>query len=162
MAEKPMEFWAFVENSDFQRYKGETLYRQDEISLTFHDRLLKSDYHLLKELDCVGVRDAARWYVTHPAPDVFDWKWLDQVVDAAAEADIKLYLDLWHYGYPDWLEIMGPDAPHHFAEFARHLVPLSLAGVLLRQQQAEPADRLGWTRGQMATVPEAQRSDRLS
>lgn len=121
MTEQPMEFWAFIENSDFQRYKGETLYRQDEIELTGHDRLLDEDYRLLTSVGCVGVRDAARWYVTHPAPGAFDWTWLDRVVNAARRHELKLYLDLWHYGYPDWLDLMSADAPAHFADFARQI-----------------------------------------
>jgi hypothetical protein len=41
------------------------------------------------------------------------------VVAAAEKYSLKLYLDLWHYGYPDWLDILSHDAPLHFAEFAR-------------------------------------------
>lgn len=121
MVEPRLELWAFVENSDFQRRKGNTLYRQDEIQLTQHDRFLVEDYHLLADIGCVGVRDAARWYVTHPAPNVFDWAWLDRVVEAAQRFGLTLYLDLWHYGYPDWLDLMSNDAPEHFAEFARQI-----------------------------------------
>jgi hypothetical protein len=76
---------------------------------------------MLAEIGCVGIRDAARWYVTHPAPHTFDWTWLDRVVAAAEKYNLKLYLDLWHYGYPDWLDLMAPDAPDHFAEFAREI-----------------------------------------
>ena len=40
----------------------------------------------------VGVRDAARWYVTHPAPHTFDWTWLDQVVAVAEKAGLTDYV----------------------------------------------------------------------
>ena len=116
-----IEFWAFIENSDFERYKGDQLYRQDEIVLSQHDRLLEDDYRILKAAGTVGVRDAARWYVTHPAPGVYDWTWLDRVVETAERHELKLYVDLWHYGYPDWLDLMSPDAPAHFADFARQI-----------------------------------------
>ena len=118
MNTSPLELWAFLENSDFQRRKGQKVYRQDEVKLIRHDEFLQTDYQLLTDIGCVGVRDAARWYVTHPAPHVFDWTWLDQVVAAAEAFNLKLYLDLWHYGYPDWLDLMSADAPDHFAEFA--------------------------------------------
>lgn len=117
----PLELWAFLENSDFQRRKGRALYRQDEVKLIRHDEFLDTDYQLLVDIGCTGVRDAARWYVTHPAPGVFDWSWLDRVVAAARTFKLRLYLDLWHYGYPDWLDIMSADAPRHFAEFARQI-----------------------------------------
>lgn len=119
--EQPMELWAFLENSDFQRRKGRQLYRQDEVKLIRHDEFLETDYQLLVDIGCVGVRDAARWYITHPAPGQFHWTWLDCVVAAAEKFKLKLYLDLWHYGYPDWLDLMSADAPAHFAEFARQI-----------------------------------------
>ena len=118
---KPLELWAFLENSDFVRRRDDGLYRQDEVRLIRHDEFLETDYQLLVEAGCVGVRDAAWWYVSHPAPHTFDWTWLDRVVAAAETYHLKLYLDLWHYGYPDWLDILSPDAPLHFADFARQI-----------------------------------------
>ncbi|MDX2138676.1 MAG: hypothetical protein SF123_11330 [Chloroflexota bacterium] len=116
---KPMEFWAFLENSDFQRLdKNGLLYRQDEVRLIQHDIRLDEDYALLTSIGCVGVRDAARWYITHPSPHHFEWAWIDQVVESATKHALTLYLDLWHYGYPDWMDLLSPDAPKHFAEFA--------------------------------------------
>ncbi len=125
MADQPLELWAFLENSDFQRLKNGELYRQDEVALIRHDEFLDTDYRLLTEIGCIGVRDAARWYVTHPAPHQFDWTWLDQVVAVARKYNLKLYLDLWHYGYPDWLDLMSPEAVDHFAEFAQSIVERS-------------------------------------
>jgi hypothetical protein len=43
------------------------------------------------------------------------------MVPAADASGLKLYLDLWHYGYPDWLDIMSGEAVDHFAEFARQI-----------------------------------------
>lgn len=120
-ATKPLELWAFLENSDFVRHKNGSLYRQDEVRLIRHDEFLERDYQLLVDAGCVGVRDAAWWYVSHPAPGIFNWLWLDRVVAAADRYKLKLYLDLWHYGYPDWLDILSPDAPNHFAGFAREI-----------------------------------------
>jgi hypothetical protein len=86
-----------------------------------HDEFLEGDYRLLAESGFVGVRDAAWWYISHPAPNTFDWTWLDRVVMAAEKYNLKLYLDLWHYGYPDWLDILSPEAPLNFADFARSI-----------------------------------------
>jgi hypothetical protein len=116
-----MELWAFLENSDFVRYKANTLYRQDEVNLIRHDEYLNEDYQLMVSAGCVGVRDAARWYISNPAPECFDWLWLDRVVASAEKHNLKLYLDLWHYGYPDWMDILSPEAPMQFAEFARQI-----------------------------------------
>lgn len=116
---KPLELWAFLENSDFVRHKDNQPYRQDEVALIQHDRFLAKDYELMVEIGCAGIRDAARWYLSHPAPGVFDWTWMDRMVAAAEKQNLKLYLDLWHYGYPDWLDILSHEAPQHFADFAR-------------------------------------------
>lgn len=118
---KPLELWAFLENSDFVRLKNGVAYRQDEVNLIRHDEFLEGDYRLMVEAGCVGIRDAARWYLSHPAPGIFDWSWMDRVVEAADKHNLKLYLDLWHYGYPDWLDVLSADAPLHFAEFARSI-----------------------------------------
>lgn len=118
---RPLELWAFLENSDFIRYRKGSLYRQDEVTLIRHDQFLDADYQLMADIGCVGIRDAARWYVSHPAPGTFDWNWLDRVVAAAENKQLKLYLDLWHYGYPDWLDVLSTDAPKHFADFAREI-----------------------------------------
>jgi|GEM_PF-2449154 len=120
-ASRPMELWAFLENSDFVRHKDGQLYRQDEVDLIRHDEFLEVDYQLMVDIGCVGIRDAARWYISHPAPGIFDWTWMDRIVAAAEKYKLKLYLDLWHYGYPNWLDILAPDAPKHFADFARSI-----------------------------------------
>jgi hypothetical protein len=114
----PMELWAFLENSDFVRLREGSLYRQDEVELIRHDQFLDDDFRLMAEIGCKGVRDAARWYKTHLAPTRFAWDWIDRVVETADKYNQHLYLDLWHYGYPDWLDILSPDAPKHFADFA--------------------------------------------
>ena len=118
---KPIELWAFLENSDFQRHRDGEVVRWDEVHLTRHDERLEPDYKMLVDAGFVGVRDAARWYVSHPGRGQFDWTWLDRVVSAAEKYKLALYLDLWHYGYPDWLDLMAPDAPEQFAEFARQI-----------------------------------------
>jgi len=119
MNEQPLELWAFLENSDFVRRKRGVLYRHDEVKLIRHDEFLETDYQLLRSINIAGIRDAARWYVTHPAPHRFDWSWMDRMMEAAHRYELRMYLDLWHYGYPDWLDLMADDAPMHFAEFAR-------------------------------------------
>jgi len=118
---KPMQLWAFLENSDFERIKNKTLYRQDEVRLIRHDEFLDTDYQLLVDIGCVGVRDAARWYISHPAPDAFDWTWIDQVIAVSEKYRLTQYLDLWHYGFPAWLDLMSDEAPYHFADFARQI-----------------------------------------
>jgi hypothetical protein len=97
------------------------LTRWDEVAMIRHDEFLEHDYKLMNDIGCTGIRDAARWYITHPAPGVYNWEWLDRMVNAAEKHGLKLYLDLWHYGYPDWMDIMTTDAIHHFVDFATKL-----------------------------------------
>src|SRR5512132_3630359 len=44
---RPLQLWAFLENSDFVRYKNGSLYRQDEVRLIRHDEFLDADYQLM-------------------------------------------------------------------------------------------------------------------
>src|SRR5688572_29108093 len=111
-----MELWAFLENSDFTRHDG---YVMDEVALIRHVEFLVVDYQLMVDIGLKGVRDAARWLLTNPAPGVYDWTWMDRIVAAAEKSNLDLHLDLWHYGYPEWMDILSPEAPEQFANFAR-------------------------------------------
>jgi beta-glucosidase/6-phospho-beta-glucosidase/beta-galactosidase len=44
------------------------------------------------------------WYKVEPAPGVFDWSWVDQVLEYIAGKGIAVIVDLMHYGTPLWLD----------------------------------------------------------
>jgi beta-glucosidase/6-phospho-beta-glucosidase/beta-galactosidase len=78
------------------------------------------------------------WYKVEPAPGVFDWEWVDRVLEYIAGKGIAAIVDLMHYGTPLWLEnqFLNSSYPQrvalYAAEFARrykhivsHYTPLN-------------------------------------
>jgi hypothetical protein len=97
-----LDFMAFHENTDqFRRRRGQVEFF-DEVVETGHDVALEQDWTLCRSLlGCTRQRDAARWWLTNPAPGQFNWSWLDRL---AAVGGDELILDYWHYGYPHWID----------------------------------------------------------
>jgi hypothetical protein len=97
-----LEFMAFHENTDqFRRRRGQIEFF-DEVAETGHNLALEQDWMLCRTLlGCVRQRDAARWWLTNPAPGLFDWSWLDRLATIGGQ---ELILDYWHYGYPHWVD----------------------------------------------------------
>jgi hypothetical protein len=62
---KPMELWAFLENSDFVRRKRDTFYCQDEVRLIRHDEFSISYYKKERTLQApqssLNLRSDGHW-----------------------------------------------------------------------------------------------------
>jgi beta-glucosidase/6-phospho-beta-glucosidase/beta-galactosidase len=115
--------------------QGRTL---DEYELTGHDRQWREDLDRVADLGARGLRYGISWYRVNPAPGVYDWDWLDEVVTHARHRGIELIADLVHYGTPRWLPdaFADPEYPKAIGEFAgavaeryvgaiRHFTPLN-------------------------------------
>ncbi len=92
----------------------------DEYELTDHYRQWSGDLDRVKDTGATLLRWGVPWYRANPEPGVFDWNWIDQVIDRQVELDIHPIVDLLHYGTPLWLDqqFANPDFPNRFAEFA--------------------------------------------
>jgi hypothetical protein len=80
----------------------------DQIEATQHDRFLERDYRLLSEIGIRTVREGVRW----PLVDVsgnLNLAEVERVVKAANGERIELILDLFHYGYPQDIDIFGDE-----------------------------------------------------
>jgi len=97
----------------------------DEYELTQHYQLWKRDFDLVAETGVKAVRWGIPWYRVQPAPDRWDWEWIDQALDYLVNVKgITPILDLMHYGTPLWLEnsFINASYPHYVAEYARKVV----------------------------------------
>jgi hypothetical protein len=91
---------AGLEASDFRRSFG----RHDIAALYgFNDRF-REDLALLKEHGFRLLRVGTRWYQANPAPGIFDWSYLDPLWEEIVRLDLEPVPDLFHYGYPDWID----------------------------------------------------------
>ena len=108
-------FQAGFECSSHRRRDG---VRLDLIRATGHDRHALGDYRQLKELGFGTLRDGVRWHLVEKAPGQYDWSsWLP-ALEAAAEADVQVIWDLFHYGAPDCVDQASSDFPKRFTDFA--------------------------------------------
>jgi beta-glucosidase/6-phospho-beta-glucosidase/beta-galactosidase len=91
--------------------------RLDMIAATQHDRQVASDYALMKSLGMSTVRDAARWPLIESNRG-FDFSSFAPMLAAAEEHGMQVMWTLCHYGWPDDVDLLGPDFPSRFARFA--------------------------------------------
>jgi beta-glucosidase/6-phospho-beta-glucosidase/beta-galactosidase len=94
----------------------------DEYELTQHYQQWRGDLERAASLGIGGLRWGVPWYRVEPEPGVFDWAWIDEVIDCMVrELQIEPIVDLMHYGTPLWLEgsFIAPDYPERVAAYAR-------------------------------------------
>ncbi|WP_308796526.1 family 1 glycosylhydrolase [Agromyces silvae] len=91
----------------------------DEYDLMQHYRFWEEDLALTARSGATMLRWGIPWYRVNPEPGVWDWDWLDRVVDRLEEEQIDLIADLIHYGTPLWLEgeFANPDYDRRVAEY---------------------------------------------
>jgi beta-glucosidase/6-phospho-beta-glucosidase/beta-galactosidase len=99
--------------------------RLDEIASTEHDRFAREDYLRLQTQGMLTARDGIRWHLIEKTPGQYDFSSVIGMIHAARETGTEVIWDLWHYGWPDWLDIFSPRLIDSFAglasEFAKVL-----------------------------------------
>jgi len=94
----------------------------EEYELTQHYAQWRGDLERAASLGISALRWGVPWYRVELEPGVFDWTWVDQVLDCMVrELRIEPIVDLMHYGTPLWLEdsFSAPDYPERVAAYAR-------------------------------------------
>ncbi|MGZ9222549.1 MAG: beta-glucosidase [Anaerolineales bacterium] len=94
--------------------------RLNMLQLTQHDRQVSSDYDLLRSFHIRTVRDGACWPLIDRA-GMFDFSSLAPMLDAAKQHDIQVIWNLFHYGYPDDLDIFSHAFVDRFAKYCTAL-----------------------------------------
>ena len=93
----------------------------EEYDLTQHYSLWRSDLDQVASLGISQLRWGIPWYRVQPAPDRWDWVWVDKVLDYMVNVKkIRPILDLMHYGTPVWLDnsFINASYPERVAEYA--------------------------------------------
>ncbi|WP_174720034.1 MULTISPECIES: beta-glucosidase [unclassified Meiothermus] len=109
-------FLGGFECSSFRTREGE---RRDLLAETGHDRQAAADFRQLHGLGIRTVRSGIRWHRVEREPGVYDFSAELPVVQAARETRTQVIWDLFHYGWPDFLEVFSPAFVEHFAGLAR-------------------------------------------
>jgi beta-glucosidase/6-phospho-beta-glucosidase/beta-galactosidase len=92
--------------------------RLDLIESTRHEEFAEDDYARLVKIGMRTARDGVRWHLIERAPFVYDFSSLENQVCAMQNTGIQIIWDLFHYGYPDDLDIFSAEFVERFARFS--------------------------------------------
>jgi hypothetical protein len=93
--------------------------RLDLINSTRHGEFALQDYARLQAADIRTARDGVRWHLIEKWPLRYDFSSLLPMLRAARETKTQVIWDLFHYGWPDGLNIWSAAFVDRFARFAR-------------------------------------------
>ena len=80
--------------------------RLDMMAATEHDRFCAEDYRRLREVGIQTARDGLRWHLIDRG-GAYEWSsWIPMLKAARAEG-VQVIWDLFHYGWPDGLDIFS-------------------------------------------------------
>ncbi len=81
--------------------------RLDLIHSTRHDVFARSDYELLQRHGIAAARDGFRWHLIEATSGTYDFSSAIPMLEAARATTMQVIWDLWHYGWPDHLDIFS-------------------------------------------------------
>jgi beta-glucosidase/6-phospho-beta-glucosidase/beta-galactosidase len=90
--------------------------RIDMLAVTQHDTQFASDYRLLKSLGFGAMRESIRWYLVDRGGR-YDFASFLPMLQAAQVEGVQVIWSLFHYGYPDDLDIFSPAFVDRFARY---------------------------------------------
>ncbi len=90
--------------------------RLDMTAALQHDIYCAQDYHRLREVGILCARDGLRWHrIDHGGG--FDWTSWIPMLEAARAEQMQVIWDLFHYGWPDEMDIFSAEFVRRFARF---------------------------------------------
>ncbi|MDQ4145961.1 MAG: family 1 glycosylhydrolase [Actinomycetota bacterium] len=161
-AREPSFIWATGIEDTFIPQAAKTTGRAlDEYELTQHYHFWREDLNLAASLGLRWMRYGIPWYRVNPAPGVFDWSWVDKVLERMLiDLRIEPIIDLVHYGCPLWLhgQFGSREYPERVADYAaafveryrdvvRYFTPLNepwMHAYLCGYTAAWPPNMRGW------------------
>jgi hypothetical protein len=107
----------------FAGFEGATGYNErgewfDQVAATHHDRHADADYRRLGEVGICAAREAIRWPVVDQRGR-YDFSSVRPFLDASREHGIDVIWDLFHYGYPNDLDIFSDLFVERFAHYCQ-------------------------------------------
>lgn len=92
--------------------------RLDLIAATKHDEFAELDYLRLLNLGMKTARDGVRWHLIEKEPYRYDFSSLENQLQAVQNTGIQIIWDLFHYGFPDDLDIFSENFIERFTWFS--------------------------------------------
>lgn len=103
-------------------FEGSTGYNRhgrwfDQVVATGHDKTVDDDYRQLAELDIHAARETIRWPLVDLGRGRYDFSTVEPFVEAARRHGVEVIWDLFHYGYPQGLDLWSEEFPKRFADY---------------------------------------------
>jgi beta-glucosidase/6-phospho-beta-glucosidase/beta-galactosidase len=108
------------ESSCHRNGKGQRL---DMVAATHHDRRAHEDYLSLRGLGLATARDAIRWPLIE-REGRFDFRSFLSMLDASQRAGVQIIWDIFHFGWPDDVDIFSSAFVMRFARLCREVAKL--------------------------------------
>lgn len=104
-------------------FEGSTGYNRhgrwfDQVVATGHAETVDEDYRQLAELDIHAARETIRWPLVDLGDGRYDFSTVEPFVDAARRHGVEVIWDLFHYGYPQGLDLWSEEFPKRFADYS--------------------------------------------
>jgi len=96
--------------------------RLDLVRATRHDEFAAADYRLLQSHGILTARDGFRWTLIETSAGVYDFSSAAPMLKAARDTGMQVIWDLWHYGWPDDIDIFSAAFVRRFVAFAREAI----------------------------------------
>jgi glycosyltransferase involved in cell wall biosynthesis len=88
------------------------------LTATGHDEFLAADYWRLQAAGIFTVRSGLRWHLIEKTPQQYDFSSAMAEIRLAQEMGMQVIWDLFHYGWPDDIDIFTPAFVKRFARFS--------------------------------------------
>jgi hypothetical protein len=98
--------------------------RLDLALSTEHEALAAADYERLHAVGIETARDGVPWYAVDRGGGDYDWRRVVPMIQAARRTRTLVLWDLFHFGYPDGLDLFSADFTDRFRRFARAFAKL--------------------------------------
>ncbi len=92
--------------------------RLDVLGATGHERWAGHDYERLARVGMLTARDGIRWHLIESSSGKYDFSGVVPMLVAARQTGVQVLWDLFHYGWPDELDIFDRAFVERFAGFA--------------------------------------------
>lgn len=93
--------------------------RLDVTAATCHDKFPVADYQRLQQQGIYTVREGICWHLIEQSPEKYDFSSALPIIRAARDTKMQVIWDLFHYGWPDDIDIFSPEFVSRFAKMVR-------------------------------------------
>ncbi|WP_449417377.1 beta-glucosidase [Phormidium nigroviride] len=101
--------------------------RLDVVAATAHDKFVAADYKRLQEQGIYTVREGLRWHLIEQEPEKYDFSSVLPMIRTARDLEMQVIWDMFHYGWPDDIDIFSPEFLRRFAAMVRAFMELLTA-----------------------------------